>query len=83
MGKNPKGVYCFVFQYLASLAMQEIAKRNNIFNIWRNDKYFFSFAYVSAVWLLFGQNPNKIIVDTCFLLDFAQIVTKQLIDKQN
>ena len=26
---------------------------------------------------------DKIIVDKCFLLDFAQIVTKQLIDKQN
>ena len=63
--------------------MQEIAKRNNIFNIWRNDKYFFSFAYVSAVWLLFGQNPIEIIVDKIFILYFAKIVTKQLINKQN
>ena len=48
-----------------------------------NEKYFFSFAYQSSVWLLFGQNPIEIIVDNIFLLDFAQIVTKQLIDKQN
>ena len=40
-------------------------------------------AYQSAVWLLFRQNPNDIIVDNIFLLDFAQIVTKQMIDKQN
>ena len=57
--------------------------KETIFNIWRNEKYFFSFAYLSAVWLLFGQNPIEIIVDKFFLLDFAQIVTKQLIDKQN
>ena len=44
---------------------------------------FFSFAYQSAVWLLFQQNPNDIIVDNIFLLDFAQILTKQMIDKQN
>ena len=43
----------------------------------------FSFAYLSAVWLLFGQNPIKIIVDTIFVLDFAKIVTKLLINKQN
>ena len=41
-------------RYMASPAMQEIRKRNNI---WRNEKYFFSFAYLSAVWLQFGQNP--------------------------
>ena len=46
-------------------------------------KIFFSFAYLSAVWLPFGQNPIEIIVDKFFLLDFAQIVTKQMIDKQN
>ena len=45
--------------------------------------FFFSFAYLSAVWLLFGQNPIEIILDNIFLLDFAQTVTKQLIDKQN
>ena len=44
---------------------------------------FFSFAYLSAVWLLFGQNPIEISVDEIFVLDFAQIVTKQLINKQN
>ena len=43
----------------------------------------FFFAYLSAVWLLFGYNPIEIIVYKFFLLDFAQIVTKQLIYKQN
>ena len=56
-------------------------KQYLIFGEMRN--IFFSFAYLSAVWLLFGQNPIEIIVDKFFLLDFAQIVTKQLIDKQN
>jgi hypothetical protein len=40
---------------------------------------FFSFAYLSAVWLLFGQNPIEIIIDNIFVLDFAKILTKQLI----
>ena len=39
----------------------------------------YSFAYLSAVWLLFGENPIEIIIDKLFLLDFAQIVTKQQI----
>ena len=39
--------------------------------------------HVSAVWLLFGQNPIEIMVDKIFVLDFAQIVTKQLVYKQN
>ena len=43
---------------------------------------FFCFVYLSAVWLLFGQNPIGIIVDKIFVLDFAKIVTKQLINKQ-
>ena len=38
---------------------------------------FFSFAYLSAVWLLFGQDPIEIIVNKIFVLDFALIVTKQ------
>ena len=44
---------------------------------------FFSFAYLSAVWLQFGQNPIEIIVDEIFVIDFAKIVTKQQINKQN
>ena len=46
---------------------------------------FFSFAYLSISCLVtvFGQNQIEIIVDEIFVLDFAQIVTKQLIDKQN
>ena len=61
---------------MASPAMQEIRKRKMI-NI------FFCFAYLSAVWLLFGQNPIEIKLNNIFVLNFAQIVTKQLIDKQN
>ena len=59
------------------------SQKETIFNIWRNEKYFFSFAYLSAVWLLFGQNPIEIIRGKIFVLDFAKIVTKELIDKQN
>ena len=62
--------------------MQEIRKRNNIQYL-EKWEIFFSFAYLSAVWLLLGQNPIEIILDNIFVLDFAQIVTKQLIDKQN
>ena len=62
--------------------MKEIHKRNNIKYL-EKCKIFFSVAYLSAVWLLFGQNPTEIIVGKFILLDFAQIVTKQLIDKQN
>ena len=58
--------------------------KETIFNIWRNEKYFISFAYLWTVWLLlFGQNPIEIIVDKMFVLDFAKIVTKQLLNKQN
>ena len=62
--------------------MQEIRKRNNIWYL-KKWEIIFCFAYLSAVWLLFGENAIEIIVDKFFLLDFAQIVTKQLIDKQN
>ena len=62
--------------------MQEIRKRNNIQYL-EKWEIFFSFAYLSAVWLLLRQNPIEIILDNIFVLDFAQIVTKQLIDKQN
>ena len=44
---------------------------------------FFSFAYLSAVWLQFGQNPTEKTCLQWFQLDFPQIVTKQLISKQN
>ena len=67
---------------MASPARQEIRKRNNIQYLEKRE-IFFSFAHLSAIWLLFGQKPIEIIVDNIFLLDFAQIVTKQLIDKQN
>ena len=63
-------------------AMQEIRNRNNIQYL-KKQEIFFSFSYLSAVWLLFGQNPIEIIVDKIFVLDFAKIVTKQLIYKQN
>ena len=39
--------------------------------------------YQLFVWHLFGQNPIEIIIDKIFVLDFAKIVTKQLINKQN
>ena len=45
--------------------------------------FFFSFAYLSAVWLQFVQNSIDIIIENNFALDFALIVTKQLINKQN
>ena len=48
-------------------------KQYLIFGEMRN--IFFSFAYLSAVWLLFGQNPIKIIVDKIFVLDCSKIVT--------
>ena len=62
--------------------MQEIHKRNNIQYL-KKLEIIFSFAYLSAVWLLFGQNPIEIIADNIFVLDFAKIVTKQMIYKQN
>ena len=42
----------------------------------------FRFAYLSAVWLQFGQNSIDTIIEINFALDFAVIVTKQLINKQ-
>ena len=57
------------------------SQKKQLPNIWKNEM-FFSFAYLSAVWSLFGQNPIEIIVDEIFVQDFAQIVTKQLIDMQ-
>ena len=42
----------------------------------------FCFAYLSAVWLLFWENPIELIVGKYFLLSFAQIFTKQLRDQQ-
>ena len=54
--------------------------KETILNIWRNEKYFFRFAYLSAIWLQFGENSIDIITENNFALDFALIVTKQLID---
>jgi hypothetical protein len=51
--------------------------------IFEEMRMIFSFAYLSAVWLLLGKNPIETIEDKFFLLDFALIVTKQLIHKQN
>ena len=45
--------------------------------------FFFRFAYLSAVWLQFGQNAIEIIKEINFALDFALIVTKQLTNMQN
>ena len=42
----------------------------------KNEKYFFSFAYISAVWLQYGQNPVEKACVQWFQLDFAQIVTQ-------
>ena len=42
----------------------------------------FCFAYLSAVWLIFWENPIELILDKYFLLNFALIFTKQLIGKQ-
>ena len=60
----------------------KICKRTNIRYLEKLEKNF-SFAYLSGVWLLFGQNPIEIIVDKIFVLDLAKIVSKQLINKQN
>ena len=68
-------------EHVASPARQEIRKRNNILKYLEKWEIFLSFAFLSAVWLLFGQNPIEIIVDKIFVQDFAEIVTKQLINK--
>ena len=57
-------------------------KRNNIKYLEKSE-IFFNFAYLSAVGLQFGQNSIDIIIENNFALDFALIVTKQLINKQN
>ena len=57
-------------------------KRNNIEYL-EKWEIFFRFAYLSAVWLQIGQNSIDIIIENNFALDFALIVTKQLIIKQN
>ena len=62
--------------------MQEIGKGNNIQYL-EKWEVFFNSAYLSAVWLQFGQNPVENYCLQWFQLDFAQIVTKQLIDKKN
>ena len=62
--------------------MQEIGKRNNI-QCLNKGEIIYSFAYLSAVWLLFWGNPIELIVNKYFLLNFDQIFTKQLIDKQS
>ena len=65
---------------LTSSARNSQKKQYLIFGeMWKK----FSFAYLSAVWLQFGQNPVEKTCLQWFQLDFAQIVTKQLIDKQN
>ena len=51
-------------------AMQEIRKRNNIQYL-KKWEIISSFAYLSAVWLLFWENPIKLIIDKYFLLSFA------------
>ena len=59
-------------------------QKETILNIWRNEKYFSDLLrYLSAVWLQFVQNSIDIIIENNFALDFALIVTKQLINKQN
>ena len=78
--------YCLITSFSHVIWPHQLNKKfgkETIFNIWKNEKCFFSFAYLSAVWLLFGQNLIKIIVDNIFVLDFAKIVTKQLINRQN
>ena len=45
--------------------------------------FLLNFAYLSAVPSLFGKNPIEIIVDKIFVLDFAKIVSKQLINQAN
>ena len=66
---------------MASPSMQEIRKRNNIQYL-KKWEIISSFAYLSAVWLLFWENPIELIVGKYFLLSFAQIFTKQLRDQQ-
>ena len=69
-----------VYFALTSYARNSQKKQYLIFGEMRN---IFSFAYLSAVWLQFGQNVVEKTCLQCFQLDFAQIVTKQLIKKQN
>ena len=45
------------------------SQKKQLPNIWKNEM-FFSFAYLSAVWSLFGQNPIEIIVDKIFFESF-------------
>ena len=44
---------------------------------------FFRFACLLVVWLQIGQNSIDIIIENNVAMDFALIVTKQLINKQN
>ena len=58
------------------------SKKNNIKYL-EKWEIFFRFAYLSAVWLQFGQNSIEIINEKNCALYFSLIVTKQLINKQN
>ena len=59
--RGSTAVYFFLIwsKGISLLASPECKKfsKETIFNIWRNEKCFFSFDYVSAVWLQFEQNP--------------------------
>ena len=55
--------------------------KETILNMWRNEKYFSDLLIYQQ--LQFGQNSIEIIIENNFAFDFALIVTKQLINKQN
>ena len=54
---------------------------SNIINSQNENKNVFSFVYLSAIWLQFGQNSIEIIIDNSFELDFAVIVSNEIADK--
>ena len=58
---------------LPSPAMQEILKRNNIQYL-KKWEIVFSLAYLSAIWLLFWENPIEPIVDKYFLLNLLKFL---------
>ena len=57
------------------------SQKKQYFNIWRNEKYVLVLLIYQLFGYFFGQNSIEIIVDHFFVLDFAKIVNKQLINK--
>ena len=55
--------------------------KETILNIWRNEKYFSDLLIYQLFGSQFGQNSVDIIIENNFALNFALIVTKQLINR--